>query len=49
MRGKLVAVGVLISFKQDHPRACGENVAVNRRDKDALGSPPRMRGKLRRC
>ena len=32
----------------DHPRACGENVAVVGTSADDAGSPPRMRGKLPR-
>ena len=30
----------------DHPRACGENSLVSEIEHGALGSPPRMRGKL---
>ena len=31
----------------DHPRACGENVQLNLRDRLHQGSPPRVRGKHR--
>ena len=31
---------------RDHPRACGENALFALRRYPALGSPPRMRGKL---
>ena len=31
---------------QEHPRACGENVAVNFRSPASTGTSPRMRGKL---
>ena len=33
---------------QDHPRACGENLAVLVLSAAEKGSPPRMRGKLSR-
>ena len=35
------------SEREDHPRACGENLGQLRLDTSILGSPPRMRGKLR--
>ena len=34
---------------QDHPRVCGEKYVVFDVIIDALGSPPRMRGKVARC
>ena len=33
--------------KQDHPRGCGENFRLLCRRSQAMGSPPRMRGKRR--
>ena len=33
--------------RQDHPRGCGENDSVASGKRHAMGSPPRMRGKLR--
>ena len=33
--------------KRDHPRVCGEKNGVEFRDSFKLGSPPRMRGKVR--
>ena len=32
---------------QDHPRGCGENTSLVGTRRNALGSPPRMRGKRR--
>ena len=34
-----------IRRRQDHPRACGENLSPRRLDATRKGSPPRMRGK----
>ena len=42
-----------IQFRQspcwDHPRACGENNTTTNSSYSPSGSPPRMRGKLRRA
>ena len=37
------------SLYQDHPRLCGEKVQSTSDDAAKLGSPPPMRGKVRRC
>ena len=44
--GKRPHVVFFISLHQDHPRACGEKERTQRHDKRAVGSPPRMRGKV---
>ena len=36
---------IINSNVADHPRGCGENQEGKKREKSALGSPPRMRGK----
>ena len=36
----------VIACVEDHPRACGENIKQIALNALALGSPPRMRGKL---
>ena len=35
-------------LKQDHPRLCGEKVKTNGKSATEKGSPPPMRGKVRR-
>ena len=45
MRGKLGAGGAKPNAPQDHPRGCGENLALESAAISLLGSPPRMRGK----
>ena len=35
--------------KRDHPRVCGENAMASAISGTTLGSPPRVRGKQRRC
>ena len=44
--GKTPDSYLCLSCKQDHPRGCGENVEDACEQSVALGSPPRMRGKL---
>ena len=44
--GKTVCSSPRYSTQQDHPRVCGENVWVDSYQDAAMGSPPRMRGKL---
>ena len=44
--GKTVSQGFLYSHCPDHPRVCGENPLCLFCKTAALGSPPRMRGKL---
>ena len=33
------------AFREDHPRACGENLIMCEGLQERMGSPPRMRGK----
>ena len=44
--GKTIVKASAMLIKQDHPRACGENDYDGVGGPEALGSPPRMRGKL---
>ena len=44
--GKTTAKRWIVQSATDHPRACGENIAVQYSAKSLSGSPPRMRGKL---
>mgnify|MGYP006887191738 CR=1 FL=1 len=44
--GKTVHNGTSVRVRPDHPRACGENRISIVKTKPAIGSPPRMRGKL---
>ena len=44
--GKTATALERVEDKSDHPRACGENEILERREGRRLGSPPRMRGKL---
>ena len=40
---------MLLNFQyKDHPRACGENAQTILGKRIDLGSPPRMRGKLKK-
>ena len=45
--GKTIQCGTSRIGNWDHPRGCGENCYATELDEDKLGSPPRMRGKLR--
>ena len=45
--GKTTASTRDASFARDHPRACGENSSAGKLTGQDLGSPPRVRGKLR--
>ncbi len=33
-----------LGHEGDHPRACGEQFFLHRKEEERLGSPPRMRG-----
>ena len=44
--GKTCVCTVRQADTEDHPRACGENYRLPRREYRPVGSPPRMRGKL---
>ena len=44
--GKTRLCGSLSARPEDHPRGCGENASLRPPIGSALGSPPRMRGKL---
>ena len=44
--GKTFTDSMGYCVRQDHPRACGENVSIVSGLATAIGSPPRMRGKL---
>ena len=43
--GKTCKSGIAYRDKEDHPRACGENIKSFEANEGWLGSPPRMRGK----
>ena len=43
--GKSFGSFCFLSFRQDHPRVCGEKQAAVALPQPVLGSPPRMRGK----
>ena len=45
--GKTPTGSLLFFPPRDHPRGCGENDKLGGEAFDTLGSPPRMRGKLR--
>ena len=45
--GKTVAAGSACAGSGDHPRGCGENMPLSTQWRADMGSPPRMRGKLR--
>ena len=44
--GKTLIDEIQTEFNRDHPRGCGENGKRNSATFSAMGSPPRMRGKL---
>ena len=44
--GKSVVAVVVHALHGDHPRVCGEKLSQSRSRSTALGSPPRMRGKV---
>ena len=44
--GKTTVTALKAEREQDHPRVCGENYRLPRREYRPVGSPPRMRGKL---
>ena len=44
--GKTIKKRTAIAMRPDHPRACGENFAIDMSLYNSPGSPPRMRGKL---
>ena len=43
--GKTAFFYRFISYSEDHPRTCGENIATKRERNRNLGSPPHLRGK----
>ena len=43
--GKTIFALMLDVARQDHPRGCGENAKNEPKQANAVGSPPRMRGK----
>ena len=45
--GKSLTIPNLTTRSWDHPRVCGEKRFINSKEKFMLGSPPRMRGKVR--
>ena len=45
--GKSVAKKWNETGGEDHPRVCGEKVLLPHRRKPFMGSPPRMRGKVK--
>ena len=47
--GKSCYAEMLYNFGKDHPRLCGEKVFQSITQHSELGSPPPMRGKVRRC
>ena len=46
--GKRIASPVAFASAADHPRVCGEKIALSELPDEFPGSPPRMRGKARR-
>ena len=38
-----------ILYNRDHPRVCGEKFCIRSKTSSSKGSPPRMRGKERKC
>ena len=44
--GKRQFVRFFLLFRRDHPRVCGEKAFLLPVDNGALGSPPRVRGKV---
>ena len=47
--GKTCVAAQARVIHRDHPRGCGENLLKRANLSAALGSPPRMRGKLQQC
>ena len=47
--GKTVQAWASLAKNEDHPRACGENGVIGVKKIYAQGSPPRMRGKLKKA
>ena len=45
--GKRTAAKILDAAQKDHPRACGEKETKDISAHHRIGSPPRMRGKVR--
>ena len=45
--GKTVKMPIVAGFNRDHPRVCGKNNLDSRPRRGAVGSPPRVREKLR--
>ena len=45
VRGKAANTGYQTNEVWDHPRVCGEKPDAKQRNRNARGSPPRMRGK----
>ena len=43
--GKRVDINTNDGVLEDHPRVCGEKFFPNRKQRKAMGSPPRVRGK----
>ena len=43
--GKTLKRSAVLKLLQDHPRVCGENVALEWVNDLSTGSPPRVRGK----
>ena len=46
--GKTETAPTVTLNAEDHPRGCGENLLMQQKALQGEGSPPRMRGKLRR-
>ena len=46
--GKSFAKTIRVPQSRDHPRLCGEKAKKARQTREALGSPPPMRGKDRK-
>ena len=46
--GKTVSIAAMIALAWDHPRGCGENTRQREQTQHQEGSPPRMRGKLKK-
>ena len=45
--GKSLILSDAQQFTQDHPRVCGEKLCIDFLIEHCLGSPPRMRGKVK--
>ena len=46
--GKTILFRITLNLHQDHPRGCGENLLPHLQLYKTTGSPPRMRGKLKK-